>query len=102
MSRLPDEFMRGGGCFAPDAHVVCSVRSEGGAEEEALVRIDELHAGALVRTASGGTARVRCVVQSPTDEGLALPLCLQPGPRPRARGARWRRALRYSRPRHQG
>ena len=73
MSRLPDEFMRGGGCFAPDARVACCIRSQpGDAEEDTLVCIDELSAGAVVRTASGGTARVRCVVQSPTDEGVAL------------------------------
>ena len=72
-SRLPDEFMRGGGCFAPDARVECCIRSEcGDAEEDARVRIDELRAGAVVRTASGGTARVRCVVQSPTHEGVVL------------------------------
>ena len=69
MTRLPDEFMRGGGCFAPDAPVVVVV---GEGEEESILRIEDLRAGALVRTASGGTARVRCVVQSPTDEGVSL------------------------------
>jgi len=72
MSRLPDEFMRGGGCFAPDALVACCVEPDGGADEAALVRIDQLRPGAVVWTASGGTARVRCVVQSPTADGVAL------------------------------
>jgi len=67
---MPDEFMRGGGCFAPDALVACVDPQAGG--RQALVRIDELRAGALVRTASGGTARVRCVVQSPSEDGVAL------------------------------
>jgi hypothetical protein len=70
LDRLPDEFMRGGGCFAPDALVACVDPQAGG--RQALVRIDELQPGASVRTASGGTARVRCIVQSPSEGGTAL------------------------------
>jgi len=70
LRQLPDEFMRGGGCFAPDALVVCVDPLAGG--RQAYVRIDELKAGALVRTASGGTARVRCIVQSPSEGGTAF------------------------------
>jgi len=75
---MPEEFMRGGGCFAPDAMVACV-----GIDGDGIgVRIDELAAGMRVRTASGGTARVQCVVQSPCGQGytvlsqLASGLCL--------------------------
>mmetsp|Transcript_14460 Transcript_14460/g.38406 ORF Transcript_14460/g.38406 Transcript_14460/m.38406 type:complete len:194 (-) Transcript_14460:70-651(-) len=63
---LPAEFMRGGGCFAPDASVR-RVTTDG---SECVV-ISALEPGDLVRTASGGVAVVRCIVVSPCDHGVA-------------------------------
>jgi len=65
---MPDEFMRGGGCFAPEATVIC-VDEEG---RETVVPMSALRAGAQIRTASGGTATVRCVVQSACEDGHAV------------------------------
>jgi hypothetical protein len=60
---MPDEFMRGGGCFAPCALVQCV-----GASGDVLVPIAHVPPGATVRTASGATrsttarvARRRCM-----------------------------------------
>lgn len=66
-THMPDEFMRGGGCFAPEALVHC-VEADG---EELLLPIGRIEAGMRVRTASGGTAAVRCVVVSPCEHGMA-------------------------------
>jgi len=61
---LPAEYMRGGGCFAPDATVdVVGVGP---------TRLDALRAGARVRTADGGDAAVRCVVLTPCAGGRAV------------------------------
>jgi len=67
-SSMPDEFLRGGGCFAADALVSC-VCSDG---SERAVRIAEVEAGTRVRTASGGVAEVQCVVVSPCAQGEAV------------------------------
>jgi len=63
---MPDEFMRGGGCFAPCALVQCV-----GASGDVLVPIAHVPPGATVRTASGATATVRFVVESPCADGSA-------------------------------
>ena len=60
---MPDEFMRGGGCFAPDA-LVQVVAPDG---TETPVPIAALVPFSRVRTASGATAEVTCVVASPCD-----------------------------------
>ena len=64
---MPEEFMRGGGCFAPDAPVR-RVAADG---SECAVAIAALEPGDRVRTASGGVAAVRCVVVSPCEQGVA-------------------------------
>jgi len=94
--------MRGGGCFAPDACVRVArpsqhrpagpeAESGGGCVEAAEdweapvapsndddcsedweVPIAQLAPGTLVRTPSGGTAAVRCIVASPCDNGIAI------------------------------
>lgn len=99
---MPEEFMRGGGCFAPDACVRVArpsqhrpagpeAESGGGCVEAAEdweapvapsndddcsedweVPIAQLAPGTLVRTPSGGTAAVRCIVASPCDNGIAI------------------------------
>eukprot|EP00325_Prymnesiales_sp_UTEX-LB-985_P022860 CAMPEP_0174714686 /NCGR_PEP_ID=MMETSP1094-20130205/18656_1 /TAXON_ID=156173 /ORGANISM="Chrysochromulina brevifilum, Strain UTEX LB 985" /LENGTH=885 /DNA_ID=CAMNT_0015914089 /DNA_START=113 /DNA_END=2767 /DNA_ORIENTATION=+ len=77
METMPDEFMRGGGCFAPEALLTC-VAADGSVR---AVPIAAVTAGMRVRTASGGTAMVRCVVESPCEGGMvaltALPSGLQ-------------------------
>jgi len=64
---MPDEFMRGGGCFAPEAALSC-IDEDGSSR---AIPIACLTAGTRVRTASGGTATVRCVVESACEEGRA-------------------------------
>ena len=59
--------MRGGGCFAPEAEVTC-VAEDG---SEAAVPMALLTPGARLRTGSGGTATVVCVVESACDDGMA-------------------------------
>jgi len=66
---MPDEFMRGGGCFAPEALVACVDPSDG---TERALPIAAVRAGMLVRTPSGGTAAVRCVVESACAGGVAV------------------------------
>jgi len=63
---LPDEFMRGGGCFAPEGVV-------GVLEDDGVVlrRLDEVASGDVVATASGH-ATVRCVVVTPCAGGRAV------------------------------
>ena len=77
---LPDEFMRGGGCFAPEAlvrkvvdagHAPSAAGAEGEAEGEVPLRMDAVRAGDLLRTADGGAARVRCVVATECEGGHA-------------------------------
>jgi hypothetical protein len=73
---LPDEFMRGGGCFAPEALVSkvvmdASGHAPGAAEAEVPLRMDAVRAGDLLRTADGGAARVRCVVATECEGGHA-------------------------------
>jgi len=65
---LPAEFMRGGGCFAPEAEVLAR-RPDGSVER---ARIDGLRAGDVVVTADGGSARVRCVVATECAGGRAM------------------------------
>ena len=61
---MPDEFMRGGGCFAPEATV--DVVGQG------PTRLDALSAGQRIKTADGGTAAVRCVVLTQCAGGRAV------------------------------
>jgi hypothetical protein len=90
LAQMPDEFMRGGGCFAPDALVRCvdeddedggdgdsNGGSGGGVDRD--VPIAALAPGARVRTASGGIAVVRCVVVSPCEGGTATLTALPGG-----------------------
>lgn len=70
---LPAEFMRGGGCFAPETPVL-ALAADG--VTPMRVRIDRLCAGDLVLTA-GGASRVRCVVVTPCPGGRAM-LCRLP------------------------
>jgi len=67
MTRMPDEFMRGGGCFGPLCRV--EVLADGVVEKRPLCKVS---AGDLVRVAGGGFARVVCLVHSPCPEGHAL------------------------------
>lgn len=67
---LPDEFMRGGGCFAPDATVLkADPTADGGLRR---VRTDEVRAGDALLTPGGRAARVRCVVLTECKGGRAL------------------------------
>ena len=79
---LPDEFMRGGGCFAPEALVrkvvdaghapsAAGAEGEGEGEGDVPLRMDAVRAGDLLRTADGGAARVRCVVATECEGGHA-------------------------------
>lgn len=72
---LPAEFMRGGGCFAPEATVLCP-----GADgaPPTRVRIDALRAGDVVLTPAGRAA-VRCVVVWRCAGGMATLSRLQGG-----------------------
>jgi len=63
---MPEEFMRGGGCFAPEAEVLC-VEGDG---SEQPTPVAGLVAGSQIRT-PGGVATVRCVVESACDGGVA-------------------------------
>lgn len=67
LASMPEEFMRGGGCFSPEAEVVC-VAEDG---SEAAVPLALLTPGARIRTGSGGTATVVCIVESACDGGMA-------------------------------
>ena len=60
---MPEEFMRGGGCFAPEAEVLC-VKADGA---ERRTPVSRVVAGARIRTLGGGVATVRCVVESACD-----------------------------------
>ena len=79
---LPAEYMRGGGCFAPDATV--DVVGAG------PTRLDALQPGARVRTADGGDAAVRCVVLTPCAGGRAVLVTL---PRSGLRITEWHPVL---------
>jgi len=74
MDHMPDEFMRGGGCFAPEASLTC-VDSDGSFR---TVPIAAVAAGTRVLTARG-TAVVRCVVESRCEGGSALLTTLPSG-----------------------
>ena len=99
---LPDEYMRGGGCFAPEgivtrlepasaaasssssssaaaAAVAAASSSSAGAASGAAaytrstpIRLDAVRAGDVLATADGGAARVRCVVATECEGGRAL------------------------------
>lgn len=64
---LPEEFMRGGGCFAPEGKVLRMCEGE-----TQLVRVDQVMAGDLLLSAAGLFSRVRCVVRTPCKGGRAL------------------------------
>ena len=81
---MPDEFMRGGGCFAPSAlvgKVDATARTGTGTGTAAPLptRMEAVRAGDLLRTADGGVARVRCVVATECEGGRAE-LVVLPGP----------------------
>jgi len=69
MTSMPDEFMRGGGCFAPEATVTC-VDAASGAEQ--AVPVSTVQPGMQIRTGSGGTTTVLCVVESACEGGQAV------------------------------
>ena len=67
-SAMPAEFMRGGGCFSPAAHVDTLGAADGVVRPTLAI---DVHAGDLLRVAGGGFARVACVVLSPWSRGSA-------------------------------
>jgi hypothetical protein len=75
---LPPEFLRAGGCFAPECTLELLSPVDGDAARVVVshTRLDAVRQGDLVRTARGGAARVRCVVR-------LVPLQPPPQPRPR-------------------
>ena len=111
---LPDEFMRGGGCFGPNSTVLvaCGLEddaggrfgddggAEGGGEGSGVRRIgvSEVRAGDRLVCEDGRLAPVRCVVLTECDGGRALLTRVPNGPeltewhpvRDAAHGGRWR------------
>jgi len=63
---LPDEFMRGGGCFAPEGMVELLVNGQATPTPIGAVR-----AGDFVRSGDGGFARVLCAVLTECEGGVA-------------------------------
>jgi len=70
-STLPPEFLRAGGCFAPECTVELLSHAGGDATRAGVARLDAVRQGDLVRTARGGAARVRCVVRIACPGGRA-------------------------------
>jgi len=66
MNHLPEEFMRGGGCFGP--HCTVKARDGNGVEQR---RACDIAKGDWVAVVGGGFAQVACVVLSPCAEGHA-------------------------------
>jgi len=97
---LPPEFLRAGGCFAPECTLELLAPVDGDAARVVVAhtRLDAVRQGDLVRTARGGAARVRCVVRIACPGGRAA-LVQLPGGGPEltewhpvldARDGRWR------------
>jgi len=61
---LPDEFMRGGGCFAPEGVVTLLVD-----DEQVPTSIERIRPGDMVQTVGGGFERVHCVVRTECEGG---------------------------------
>ena len=68
---MPDEFMRGGGCFGPTATVqlVDETHTHGGVR---TATVAEVRAGDILVGEGGRRAAVRCVVLTPCPGGRAL------------------------------
>ena len=64
---LPDEFMRGGGCFAPEATVVRAL-ADG---ESMAIKVSEVVAGDYLLGEGGQLSRVACVVRTECAGGKA-------------------------------
>ena len=85
---LPPEFLRAGGCFAPECTLELLAPVDGDAARVVVAhtRLDAVRQGDLVRTARGGAARVRCVVRlvplQPTPQARPRPQLHPPSPRP--------------------
>ena len=85
---LPPEFLRAGGCFAPECTLELLAPVDGDAARVVVAhtRLDAVRQGDLVRTARGGAARVRCVVRlvplQPTPQSRPRPQLHPPSPRP--------------------
>jgi len=65
---LPDEFMRGGGCFGPNA----TVRIVLGNGEAQTIKVSQVRAGDSLVGEGGAVARVRCVVLTECIGGRAM------------------------------
>ena len=68
VTRMPDEFMRGGGCFGPDATVLRVAKADGA---PVRTRVSAIHAGDLLVCEDGRLAPVRCVVLTECPGGKA-------------------------------
>ena len=90
---LPPEFLRAGGCFAPECTLELLSPVDGDAARVVVshTRLDAVRQGDLVRTARGGAARVRCVVR-------LVPLQPPPQPRPRTQCAYYLQKRSRSKP----
>jgi hypothetical protein len=64
---LPDEFMRGGGCFGPDATVLTALPDG----TRRSVKVSEVHQGDVLVGEGGRLAAVRCVVTTECPGGRA-------------------------------
>ena len=98
---LPDEFMRGGGCFGPECTVLAvpsDASSAAAAPAPRRVKVSEVAAGDLLVTGEGTLAPVACVVLTECVGGRALLTKLPNGMeltewhpiRDAAAGGRWR------------
>lgn len=66
-SRMPDEFMRGGGCFGPNGLVTVAFPDGNTCEK----RVADVRAGDALLCEGGGAAEVLCVVRTETNGGRA-------------------------------
>jgi hypothetical protein len=64
---MPDEFMRGGGCFGPESRVMV-IQSDGSARP---TRVDQVKSGDVLIGEGGEAAAIRCVVMTECVGGRA-------------------------------
>uniref|UniRef100_A0A7S2FWU2 VWFA domain-containing protein n=1 Tax=Haptolina brevifila TaxID=156173 RepID=A0A7S2FWU2_9EUKA len=76
LAALPDEFMRGGGCFGPNS----TVRVTLGNGEAHAIKVSQVRAGDGVVGEDGRVAIVRCVVKTECPGGRAMLTRLPSGP----------------------
>lgn len=67
---MPDEYMRGGGCFGPNATVLVARDGDGGAPAQ-RVRVSDVRAGDRVVCDGGRAVTVKCVVMTECAGGRA-------------------------------